>query len=117
MTLGIQLLMLEDQRNQNLSPRQYQRHGLVILVSLGGFWQILLFYFRMMNTDRCVNSSTLKCQKQQLKVCGIMDFLKDIMVYIKDLLKRLLKMSNAHQKQTAIAWPVSAKARCIINMN
>ena len=59
---------------------QYQRHGLVILVSLGSFWQIMVFNFRTMNTNRCMNSSTLKCQTQQLKVCSLMDFVKDIIV-------------------------------------
>ena len=73
----IQLLALENQSNQNLSPTQYQRHGLVILVILGGFWQIMVFNFRTMNTNGCVNSSTLKCQKQQLKVCGLKNIVKD----------------------------------------
>ena len=49
-------------------------------IILGGFWQIMVFNFRTINTNRCVNSSTLKCQKLQLKVCGLMDFVKDIMV-------------------------------------
>ena len=62
-----------------------------------------------MNTNRCVNSSILKCQKQHLKVCGLIDFVKDKMNgVIKESVKKDVEDVSC-SLETAIAWAVSAK--------
>ena len=106
--LNIHLLVLEDQRNQNLSSMQYQRHELVILVSLGGFWQIKAFNFRMMNTNECVNSSTLKFQKHTAESLWSNGLCERYNGVIKEYVKKVVE-DVRRSLETAIAWAVSAK--------
>ena len=88
--------MLEDQRNQNLSRMQYRRYVFVILVILGGFWQIMVFNFRTINTKTADESlwSNGLCERYN----GVIkESVKKVVEDVKCLL------------ETADAWAVSTK--------